>query len=224
MMKTRARIDGARSTGIERDVGSTLALVARLELKLNIRIWKMSILKPSAILIEKTTSPSLEVVSATPDQAPILANLLELYAHDFSEFHNLEIGDDGRFGYRPLPLYWSEPNRHPIIIRVDGKLAGLVLVKKGSDVSGRDAVWDMAEFFILRGYRRRGIGTKVAHKVWSRFPGLWEVRVMQANVSAQRFWAEAIATFAGTVIHHVRIENGGESWNLFSFESKQPIV
>ncbi len=168
----------------------------------------------------ETVSPQLEVIPATPDQLPILANLLELYAHDFSEFHNLEIGEDGRFGYQPLPLYWSEPNRHPFLIRVDGKLAGLVFVKKGSDISGREAVWDMAEFFILRGYRRRGIGTKVAHKVWRQFPGSWEVRVMQANVSAKRFWADAISTFAGSVIHPVRIENGGECWDMFLFESK----
>src|SRR5580704_3818990 len=103
-------------------------------------------------------SRGLEVVPAAPDQAPLLANLLELYAHDFSEFHNVEIGEDGRFGYRALPLYWSEPDRHPFLIMLDSKLAGLALVKKGSDVSGSDvssneAVWDMAEFFILRAYR-----------------------------------------------------------------------
>jgi predicted acetyltransferase len=108
---------------------------------------------------------------------------------------------------------------------LDCKLAGLALVKKGSDVSGPDlsgsgAAWDMAEFFILRGYRRRGIGTRAAHEVWRRFPGPWEVRVMQANASAQQFWAGAIATFAGMLIHPVLIENGGERWSLFSFESK----
>jgi|SRR5580698_9051024 predicted acetyltransferase len=168
----------------------------------------------------ETASPGLEVIPAAPDQAPILANLLELYAHDFSEFHNVEIGEDGRFGYQALPLYWSEPDRHPFLIMLDGKLAGLALVKKGSDVSGREAVWDVAEFFILRAYRRRGIGTQAAHQVWRRFPGPWEVRVMQANVSAQQFWAGAIATFSGTLIHPVFIENGGERWNLFSFESK----
>ena len=167
----------------------------------------------------ETASPRLEVVPAAPDQAPLMANLLELYAHDFSEFHNVEIGEDGKFGYQALPLYWSEPDRHPFLIMLDGKLAGLALVKKGS-VSGREAVWDMAEFFILRGYRRRGIGTQAACEVWRRFPGPWEVRVMQANVSAQQFWAGAIATFAGTLIHPVLIENGGERWNLFSFESK----
>ena len=121
----------------------------------------------------------IELVPAAPDQESVLANLLELYAHDFSEFRYLELGADGKFGYSGLPLYWAENGRHPFLVRVDGKLAGLVLVKRGSEVSGAETVWDMAEFFVLRGYRRRGIGTQIAHEVWRRFPGAWEVRVME---------------------------------------------
>ena len=166
-------------------------------------------------------SAHLEIVPAAREQEPILENLLELYAHDFSEFHDLAIGEDGRFGYRPLPLYWSEPNRHPFLIRIDGNLAGLVFVKKGSDVSGNEMVWDMAEFFIVRGYRRHGIGTQAAHEVWRQFPGPWEVRVMEANVAAQHFWAAAISQFAGEAIQPVHIEKGGTCWILFSFESKR---
>jgi predicted acetyltransferase len=139
---------------------------------------------------------------------------LELYAHDFSEFHDLNLGEDGRFGYRALSLYWSEPHRYPFLIRTDGKLAGLVLVKKGSEISGEDDVWDMAEFFVIRGCRRRGIGTKVAHDVWNRLPGRWEVRVLHSNVSAQQFWAKAVATFAGHFIAPVRIQKSGECWNV----------
>lgn len=66
-------------------------------------------------------SAHIEVLTAAAEQAPILANLLELYAHDFSEFHDLKIGADGRFGYSSLPLYWSEPARHPFLVRMDGK-------------------------------------------------------------------------------------------------------
>jgi predicted acetyltransferase len=161
----------------------------------------------------------IKVIPAAPDQAPILANLLELYAHDFSEFHDLDLREDGRFGYRDLPLYWLEPNRHPFLVRVDDELAGFVLVRKGSGISGNAAVWDMAEFFVVRGYRRRGIGTEIAHEVWRQFPGRWEVRVMQSNHLALHFWERAIAVFAGEVMQSVCVEKGGQSWHLFSFES-----
>jgi predicted acetyltransferase len=129
----------------------------------------------------------IELIPAEPEQEPIVSNLLQLYAHDFSEFHSVEIGDDGRFVYPQLPLYWSEPGRHPFFIRVDGKLAGLVLVKRGSEISHDENVWDMTEFFVLRGYRRRAVGTAAVHLVWRRFPGMWEVRVMQSNASARDF-------------------------------------
>jgi predicted acetyltransferase len=161
----------------------------------------------------------LEIIPAAPEQAPILANLLELYAHDFSEFYPIHLGEDGKFGYRALPLYWSERDRYPFLIRLDGKPAGPVLVQKSAAVSGDGAVWDIAEFFVVRGCRRRGVGTRVAHEVWRRFPGPWKVRVMQANVSANHFWEEAISTFLGKPVQAASVEQGGAPWNVFSFES-----
>ncbi len=166
-------------------------------------------------------SADIELIPALPEQEPILANLLELYAHDFSEFLDLVLGSDGRFGYGDLPLYWREPNRRPFLVRVNGNWAGLVLLKRGSVMSGNETVWDMAEFFVIRGYRRRGIGTEVAHEVWRRFPGRWEVRVMQSNHAAYPFWEHAIAAFTGEAIPSVRVENAGNYWHLFSFESRR---
>ena len=138
----------------------------------------------------------IEVVPAASEQVPVLANLLQLYAHDFSEFHDLEIGADGSFVYEHLPLYWSEPGRPPFLVWVDNEL-GFVLVKKGSETSGNGHVWDMAEFFVLRAYRRRRVGTRIAYEVWKRFPGVCEVRVMQANAAALNFWTRAISEFTG---------------------------
>jgi predicted acetyltransferase len=162
----------------------------------------------------------LQVLAAGPDQEPILANLLELYVHDFSEFHDIELREDGRFGYKDLPRYWREAGRHPFLVRVNGSLAGFVLVKMGSEVSGRSEIWDVAEFFILRRYRRRGIGVRVAHEIWKGLPGPWEVRVLQANTAAQRFWVRAISLFVGETILPVRFEKGETPWEVFFFESK----
>jgi predicted acetyltransferase len=165
----------------------------------------------------------VELIPAERDEESILANLLELYIHDFSEFNNCEIGGNGRFGYGSLPLYWSEPDRHPFLVRTNGKLAGLVLVTRWPSISGDWPVWDMAEFFILRGYRRCGIGTSVAHQVWKTLPGRWEVRVMESNAPAQHFWAQAVSTFMGEAVNPVHVERGGQCWRLFSFQS-QPLA
>ncbi len=161
----------------------------------------------------------VEIIPASSEQEPVVANLLELYAHDFSEFQHLELGPDGRFGYKDLPRYWREPGLHPFLVRMDGKLAGLILVKKGSSILDNETDWDMTEFFVVRGYRRHGIGTEMAHQVWRLFPGRWEVRVLESNRSANRFWDHVITEYAGDSSRSVRIEKGGQQWRLFTFES-----
>jgi predicted acetyltransferase len=164
----------------------------------------------------------IELTPAALEQMPILANLLELYVYEFSEMLGLQVGENGRFGYDRLPLYWQDRNRFPFLIR-NGALAGFVLVKRGSEVSGDKAVWDMAEMFVVRSQRRHGIATQVAHEVWRRFPGRWEVRVMETNPAALAFWAHAVASFKGvreaTPCHFERPGKG--AWNVFAFDTER---
>src|SRR5712664_1258676 len=164
----------------------------------------------------------IEVLPATTEQQPVLANLLDLYAHDFSEFSDLKIGVEGRFGYEPLPLYWRESNRFPFLVRANGDLAGFVLVQQGSQVSGAGEIWDVAEFFVLRGYRRHGVGLRVAHDVWSMFTGSWEVRVTDKNLVARAFWQRAVSEFTGARAESTLTEVAGKRWHVFSFISNAP--
>lgn len=173
-------------------------------------------------ITQTTSSVHLEVLPASPEQKPIVANLLELYAHDFSEFIDLKLGADGRFGYKPLPLYWKEANRHPFLIKINDHWAGFVFVRGGSQITADESVWDMAEFFIVRGYRGLGIGTKVAHNIWRRFPGKWEVRVRDRNQRAWNFWGGAIREFVGSTVHPTFYQKGDDVWQLFSFETQRP--
>ncbi|MGZ4988713.1 MAG: GNAT family N-acetyltransferase, partial [Limisphaerales bacterium] len=160
-----------------------------------------------------------EILPATKQEMPIVANLFELYAHDFSAFHFVEPRPDGRFNYPDLPLYWSEPGRYPFLIKVDGKLAGFALIRQLPPVAGHDAVWDVAEFFVLRAYRRRGVGREAACGLWRQFPGRWQVRVMRTNQTAHGFWQRAIAAFAGDAVGSPRAEKASEMWDVFSFSS-----
>lgn len=166
--------------------------------------------------------PRIELVRATLEQQPIVANLMELYAYDFSEFYPIEVGPDGRFGYKDLALYWSEADRQPFLIQVDDRWAGFVLIRK-IQVEGDESVWDVAEFFVLRAYRRRSVGTVVAHELWRRWPGRWQVRVMQANEAGCRFWEKTVRTFGGDAVRLGQLEKGGVNWRLFTFEAKPGV-
>jgi hypothetical protein len=37
-----------------------------------------------------------------------------------------------------------------LVVEPSGRLAGFALVKRGSEITGDEYVWDMAEFFVVR--------------------------------------------------------------------------
>jgi predicted acetyltransferase len=160
-----------------------------------------------------------DLVPAGPADEPILADLLQPYAREFSEFHPIALSADGRFVYRDLPKYWLDPGKHPFLIKIEAHTAGFVLVQQTHSIPGGHLVWEIAEFFVLPKYRRRGIGTQVAHRVWKRFPGTWQVRVLEANDAAVHFWDQSILQFTGNHPQSSALDRDGERWQVFSFES-----
>jgi predicted acetyltransferase len=87
-------------------------------------------------------------------------------------------------------------------------------------VTGDVAVFDVAEFFVVRGVRRRGIGRAAACELFRSFPGRWEVRVAEFNVTAQRFWRSVIEQFAGGLLQtDAWTRDDGSRWTVFRFAS-----
>ena len=87
-------------------------------------------------------------------------------------------------------------------------------------VSGDSTVRDLAEFFVVRGVRRRGVGLAAAHLLFRSLPGKWEVRVGDYNSPAQQFWRSAIELYAGTRFQtEVRNRDDGSRWHVFRFTS-----
>ncbi|MEO6467798.1 MAG: GNAT family N-acetyltransferase [Acidimicrobiia bacterium] len=127
----------------------------------------------------------VHVVGAELPSKPVLWNLFQLYAYEFSEFTDQDIDDDGAYAYKYFDRYWTDADRTPYLFRQDDRLAGFALVRSGEP-------HDMAEFFIMKKYRRRGLGADAAHQVFARHPGAWQVRQMTANTRATAFWYRAI--------------------------------
>jgi predicted acetyltransferase len=127
----------------------------------------------------------VEVIAATLDDKPVLGRLAQLYIHDFSEFVGADVDADGLYAFPWLDAYWTEPDRQPFLFRVDGHWAGFALVRVGKP-------HDMAEFFVMRKYRRSGVGRMAARNLFERFPGAWQVRQERTNPAATRFWHTAI--------------------------------
>ncbi len=128
------------------------------------------------------------------DRRRIMA-LFELYMYDFSEIVDLDVGDDGRFHPPSIDAYFDDEKGAAFLVRVGGSLSGFVLLSWKSRLTGAPDTRDVAELFVMRRYRRRGVGERVAHELFSRFPGRWEVRQKAENTAAIAFWRSTIARF-----------------------------
>ena len=171
-----------------------------------------------------TEATQVTLVQATRADAGVLENLLELYMHDLSVAFPIELGANGRFGYRRLGQYWAEPEgRFAFLIRYEGRLAGFALVTRGSPVAEDPDVLDVAEFFVIRGVRRSGVGKRAAHLLWQALPGDWTVRASEGNPGAVPFWARTVAEFsAGAATENTR-PGSPHAWRVFSFRSEAAV-
>lgn len=162
----------------------------------------------------------IQVISASLEKAPIIAQLYELYTYEMTDLADFDINDNGYFGYEELSLYWEDSNRYPFLVLVNKKLAGFVLVQKGSPIEILSDIWDVAEFFIMRKYRKKGIGKFVMQQILRKFKGRWQVRVWDNNKTAHAFWDAVIEDFSRKqVIPERREYQGHDGLLVYKFDS-----
>jgi predicted acetyltransferase len=152
------------------------------------------------------------ITSATDDQKPLIANLIQLYLYDMTESMPFPVGPDGRFEYDFLDRFW----RFPYLIRAEGDLAGFALVIDECPLSGRKPCFFMAEFFVLKGYRRRGAGRAALAAILARHQGDWHVGVPLANLPGQQFWSRALSPHR-PAIRDIAVD--GDDWRLNAFRA-----
>ena len=102
-------------------------------------------------------------------QKSVLRQLIELYEYEFTEFYHNDVNEHGYFGYKYLDHYWTEEGRFPFFIKVNGKLAGFVLVNNYCYLIKDSTARSIAEFFVIRKYQRKGVGRVVARQVFDMF-------------------------------------------------------
>lgn len=149
----------------------------------------------------------MAVRPAMPADRPVIERLLELYLYDMAEIYRFPIGQNGLYAYDRLDQFW----RHPYLLTEAGELAGLALVVDTCPITGRTPCWFMAEFFVMRPYRRMGLGRAAARELIGAHPGAWHIGVIKQNTPAVSFWTRALAGLAPTVS---QVEHDGESWTL----------
>ncbi len=140
------------------------------------------------------------LVPAIEADKSIIRNLLHLYLHDLSELNGRDPTPQGLFEYSRLDHYWTAEGeaegRQAFLITVEGQIVGFVLKNRWSVLNRDRSVSTVAEFFVLRKWRRQGVGRVAAWTLFDNFPGDWEVRQERVNLSAQAFWRATIDTYS----------------------------
>jgi predicted acetyltransferase len=177
-----------------------------------------------------TTSAAIaervRVAPAVKSERPLVEGLFQFYAYDFSEMEpagsaDFEFNAHGCFdNYSYMADYWRDPDRWPLLIRLDGRLTGFALVNTFSHLSGGRVERNMAEFFVARKFRREGVAQEAVRQILTLHPARWEVAVVERNTAAKAFWPRAIAA-APSVRELEQRKGDGVHWNgpIWTFRS-----
>jgi GNAT superfamily N-acetyltransferase len=127
-------------------------------------------------------------------------------------------GEHGSREAELLARWFRDDRSHPLLILDDGRAGGFALISRPlMPAPGRDGFdYRMAEFYIRRPYRRRGIGRAAASLIFSRFAGRWEVSEAVPNKGAVSFWRQTVMAF--TRGHYDERVRDGEVRQYFTSE------
>jgi len=133
----------------------------------------------------------IELVEPSADQRALFDGLAQFYAYDFSEMTDNPINPDGRYGsHQWVAETWAAQDRFIRLIMYGDEAAGFAIVQLVSE-----GHFDMEQFFVMRKFRRSGVGRVAARMLFLEFSGHWTAEQITNNVSAQLFWREVINEF-----------------------------
>lgn len=138
----------------------------------------------------------------------ILRNLYSLYLHDLSAYsHELLVNDEGIFEYDSFEMIWNTEGLSPFLIKVEGKLAGFVLLLEAPFLKRVD--YCINDFFLLNGYRGRGYGQDAFKHICQTRQGKYAVEQIVENKPAVYFWKKVYQQFGIDYEESTRTEEDG---------------
>jgi len=155
------------------------------------------------------------------DEKSVFIQLMNLYKYDFTEWQPEDINDHGFYNYGYTDYWWNDEDRHPFFIRADNKLAGFVLVKDSAFeyISDDGNAHKINEFFVMKKYRRAGVGSYAATAAFDMYRGRWEVTHLPYNVPAKNFWKSVVSKYTNGNYQECGSEN--DEWMGFAFDNSK---
>ncbi|RDY70196.1 GNAT family N-acetyltransferase [Halobacillus trueperi] len=135
------------------------------------------------------------------EEAAKLHNIMQFYIYEFSQYiPDIKLEDNGSYKPFDLAKYWTNGNSHAYFIMLRDELIGFALVECTTSSSPNT----IQEYFILGKYKGKGYGKDVARKLFTMFPGEWEITQIENNEPAHAFWRGLINEVSGGnfIEHH----------------------
>ena len=93
-----------------------------------------------------------------------------------------------------ISRWFADSGSYPLVILKSMVAVGFAMVGRAAAIAGRpDVDYRMAEFFIARSERRRGIGQTAVQIILHRYAGRWEINEYLRNPVAVNFWRRVVA-------------------------------
>jgi predicted acetyltransferase len=161
--------------------------------------------------------PGLSISKMGPESDVVLRNLLQFYIHDMTEWFEIDTQADGSYSYDTSAVWKNGGDLY--LAKVGESIAGFALLGSAVEWLGDTSAREVREFFVLRKFRRGGVGRRMAALVWNEYPGEWLVRVLELNAPAVQFWRVAIAGHSGGSFQEEARIVHGRAWRFFRFLS-----
>lgn len=128
-----------------------------------------------------------EIKPVKPSEKEILANLLEKYNYEFSQYDKRFFDHNGLFGYKYLDNYFTDNDRFAYFIYADKVLAGFALINKYHECQ-RPIDWSIAEFFVAYNFRRQGVATEAVRQIFEIHKGFYHIKYHKKNQASSVLW------------------------------------
>lgn len=135
----------------------------------------------------------VQLVKATAKDHDLLFNLAQFYQYDFTDFLGGDVDAEGLFPYMSVNYYLGQ-GRQAYIARIEDHPAGFALVDEQIQLRSGPGRY-LAEFFVMRRFRRKGIGRQCAFQVFDTYRGYWEIAEVGPNQPAIAFWRKVIGEY-----------------------------